>query len=234
MSVSRNRRRRFPVPKRSDGAFGTSPGTLLPSYGRFDAFVEKKIDKNWTMNLYEQNSPISSTMARFIPTRRRSSQSSRGRRSTSSRLPSSNVKQLPPGGEVARALCSRVLSALSANPKFISAAIPLQIFPPLFNRYAASGGHHFGLHVDNAATGDQLTGLRIRADLSVTLFLSEYDGGELVWRTFTVPMKSNSQPGTSCFILLLVCIWSRRSPEVCGWRLFSGCRAWYGMRMPGA
>ena len=65
----------------------------------------------------------------------------------------------------------------------MSAAIPLQIFPPLFNRYAAADGHHFGIHVDNAVRGDPLTGLRIRTDLSVTLFLSEpdeYDGGELV------------------------------------------------------
>src|SRR2546430_1664687 len=75
------------------------------------------------------------------------------------------------------------LPALTASPRFISAAIPLQIFPPLFNRYVASGGHHFGLHVDNAVRGDRLTGQRIRTDLSVTLFLSEpdeYDGGELV------------------------------------------------------
>jgi PKHD-type hydroxylase len=59
----------------------------------------------------------------------------------------------------------------------------LRIFPPLFNRYAAAAGHHFGIHVDNAVRGDHLTGLRIRTDLSVTLFLSEpdeYDGGELV------------------------------------------------------
>jgi PKHD-type hydroxylase len=92
-------------------------------------------------------------------------------------------EQLPPDSEVARMLGNRVLSALTASPKFISAAIPLQIFPPLFNRYVASGGHHFGLHVDNAVRGDRLTGLRIRTDLSVTLFLSEpdeYDGGELV------------------------------------------------------
>ena len=92
-------------------------------------------------------------------------------------------EQLPPDSEVARTLGNRVLSALTASPKFISAAIPLQIFPPLFNRYVASGGHHFGLHVDNAVRGDHLTGLRIRTDLSVTLFLSEpdeYDGGELV------------------------------------------------------
>ena len=92
-------------------------------------------------------------------------------------------EQLPPDSEVARLLGNRVLTALSASPRFISAAIPLQIFPPLFNRYAASDGHHFGLHVDNAVRGDRLTGMRIRTDLSVTLFLSEpedYDGGELV------------------------------------------------------
>src|ERR1700727_3059835 len=92
-------------------------------------------------------------------------------------------EQLPPDSEVARKLGNRVVSALSANPRFISAAVPLQIFPPLFNRYAAADGHHFGIHVDNAVRGDHLTGLRIRTDLSVTLFLSEpdeYDGGELV------------------------------------------------------
>ena len=92
-------------------------------------------------------------------------------------------QQLPPDSELSRALGRRVLSALSASPRFISAAIPLQIFPPLFNRYAADDGHHFGIHVDNAVRGDHLTGLRIRTDLSVTLFLSEpneYEGGELV------------------------------------------------------
>src|ERR1700712_1402012 len=92
-------------------------------------------------------------------------------------------QQLPPDSEVSRKLGNRVVSALTANPRFISAAIPLQIFPPLFNRYAAADGHRFGVHVDNAVRGDRLTGLRIRTDLSVTLFLSEpedYDGGELV------------------------------------------------------
>jgi PKHD-type hydroxylase len=92
-------------------------------------------------------------------------------------------QQLPPDSEVSRQLGNRVVSALTANPRFISAAIPLQIFPPLFNRYAAADGHHFGVHVDNAVRGDRLTGLRIRTDLSVTLFLSEpeeYDGGELI------------------------------------------------------
>jgi len=59
--------------------------------------------------------------------------------------------------------------------------VPLHIFPPLFNRYRP--GKFFGDHVDNCVRGDALTGLRIRTDLSVTLFLAEpedYDGGELV------------------------------------------------------
>src|ERR1700759_1423481 len=92
-------------------------------------------------------------------------------------------EQLPPDSEVARKLGNRVISALTANPRFISAAIPLQIFPPLFNRYAASDGHHFGIHVETPVRGDNLTALRIRTDLSVTLFLAEpeeYEGGELV------------------------------------------------------
>ena len=92
-------------------------------------------------------------------------------------------EQLPPDGDVGRKLGQRVIRALTSNPQFISAAIPLHIFPPLFNRYGADSGHHFGVHVDNAVRGDRLTGLRIRTDLSVTLFLSEpeeYDGAELV------------------------------------------------------
>jgi PKHD-type hydroxylase len=90
-------------------------------------------------------------------------------------------EQLPPDSDVARKLGERVISALSANLLFISAAVPLRIFPPLFNRYAP--GQFFGEHVDNCVRGDALTGMRIRTDLSGTLFLSEaeeYDGGELI------------------------------------------------------
>ena len=90
-------------------------------------------------------------------------------------------EQLPPDGELARRLGAAIVRALLANPLFVSAAIPLHIFPPLFNRYGE--GHHFGVHVDNAVRGDPMTGLRIRTDLSVTLFLAEpdeYDGGELI------------------------------------------------------
>jgi PKHD-type hydroxylase len=90
-------------------------------------------------------------------------------------------EQLPVNSDTARKLGQRIISALVANPLFVAAAVPLHIFPPLFNRYGA--GHQFGAHIDNAVRGDHLTGMRIRTDLSVTLFLSEpedYDGGELI------------------------------------------------------
>jgi PKHD-type hydroxylase len=88
--------------------------------------------------------------------------------------------QLPEGSPVARQLGEMVLLALGQNLLFISAALPLHVFPPLFNRYA--GGRSFGTHVDNAIRQIPGTGRRIRTDLSATLFLSdpaEYDGGEL-------------------------------------------------------
>jgi PKHD-type hydroxylase len=89
--------------------------------------------------------------------------------------------QLPEGSAAARELGEMVLSALGQNPLFISAALPLHVFPPLFNRY--SGGQSFGTHVDNAIRQVTGTGHRIRTDLSATLFLAnpdEYDGGELM------------------------------------------------------
>jgi len=97
---------------------------------------------------------------------------------------SSQVKeneQLPEDHPAARELGEMVLGALQRNPLFISAALPLRVFPPLFNRYR--GGHAFGNHVDNAIRQIAGTPLRLRTDLSATLFLAEpeeYDGGELV------------------------------------------------------
>lgn len=92
-----------------------------------------------------------------------------------------NNLQLPQDGAAARKLGEHVLQALANSPMFVSAALPNRIFPPLFNRYGV--GHGFGLHVDNAIRGVPGTSVRIRTDLSCTLFLSEaeeYDGGELV------------------------------------------------------
>jgi PKHD-type hydroxylase len=89
--------------------------------------------------------------------------------------------QIPEGHPVARELGEMILGALHRNPLFITAALPLHVFPPLFNRY--SGGQSFGNHVDNAIRQVPGTAHRIRTDLSCTLFFSqpdEYDGGELV------------------------------------------------------
>jgi PKHD-type hydroxylase len=88
-------------------------------------------------------------------------------------------RQLPEDSVEAREVGALVVQALNANPMFVSAALPHTIFPPLFNAY--EGGEHFGTHVDNAIR--QRGGLRIRSDLSATLFLEEpeaYDGGELI------------------------------------------------------
>jgi PKHD-type hydroxylase len=89
--------------------------------------------------------------------------------------------QLPEDNADARRLGDTILAALENNPLFMAAALPLKVFPPLFNRY--QDGQSFGNHVDNAIR--QVTGTphRVRTDLSATLFFSnpdEYDGGELV------------------------------------------------------
>jgi PKHD-type hydroxylase len=89
--------------------------------------------------------------------------------------------QLPEDSPAARQLGEMVLRALETNALFISSALPLRVFPPLFNRY--QGGQKFGTHVDNAIRQVTGTAHRIRTDLSATLFLcgpEEYDGGELV------------------------------------------------------
>lgn len=89
-------------------------------------------------------------------------------------------RQLAEDSPVARQLGDIILAALERNALFVSAALPLKVFPPLFNRY--EGGQAFGTHVDNAIRSVPGTGTRIRTDLSATLFLSapeDYDGGEL-------------------------------------------------------
>jgi len=89
-------------------------------------------------------------------------------------------EQLAEDHPAARDLGQAIVAALQRQPLFLSAALPLRIFPPLFNRYGP--GHAFGSHVDNAiryAGG----GGALRTDLSATLFLAppeDYDGGELM------------------------------------------------------
>jgi PKHD-type hydroxylase len=89
--------------------------------------------------------------------------------------------QVPENAPQARALGEIVLRALGTNAAFNSAAVPFRVFPPLFNRYDV--GMKFGAHVDNAIRFIAGPNIRVRTDLSATLFLTppeEYDGGELV------------------------------------------------------
>ena len=89
--------------------------------------------------------------------------------------------QLPEDHQTARQLGDMIITALERNTTFMAAALPLKVFPPLFNRYRE--GESFGTHIDNAIR--QVTGTphRVRTDLSATLFFSapeEYEGGELL------------------------------------------------------
>ena len=90
-------------------------------------------------------------------------------------------QQLAEESPAAREAGNMVLDALARSPLFVAAALPLKVFPPLFNRY--EGGETFGQHVDNAVRIRRGSDFRIRSDLSATLFLADpdsYDGGELV------------------------------------------------------
>ena len=89
-------------------------------------------------------------------------------------------RQLPEQSAAAQQAGAMVLDALAKSATFIAAALPLKIYPPLFNRYGVGDG--FGTHVDSAIRIRAGSDFRIRSDLSATLFLSDpdsYDGGEL-------------------------------------------------------
>lgn len=90
-------------------------------------------------------------------------------------------RQIDERHPVARKLGEMILVALDRSPLFLSAALPLKIVPPIFNRY--EGGETYGNHVDGAVRPVPGTPHRVRTDLSATVFLSapdDYDGGELV------------------------------------------------------
>lgn len=90
-------------------------------------------------------------------------------------------QQLPNDHPLTYEMGEWILEALGEHPLFLSAALPLEIIPPLFNRY--SNSEAFGMHVDNAIRRVPNSRQRLRTDLSCTLFFSEpddYEGGELV------------------------------------------------------
>lgn len=85
--------------------------------------------------------------------------------------------QDPQFSQVAQLVAARI----AAHPLIQAAAIPEHVVAPIFNCY--QDGAHYGQHVDNARMTDILNGQNYRADLSLTLFLSnpdEYEGGELI------------------------------------------------------
>jgi len=89
-------------------------------------------------------------------------------------------QQIAEHSPVARELGDVIVASIERNPLFISAVLPNQVYPPLFNRY--EGGMQFGSHVDGAVRVLP-NGVKLRTDVSATLFISspdEYDGGELV------------------------------------------------------
>jgi PKHD-type hydroxylase len=90
-------------------------------------------------------------------------------------------RQIDRSDPVGQELGQIIFGALNGNPIFMSAAMPLRAISPRFNRY--EGGEHYGAHIDNAIMDiPENPGVRLRADLSMTVFLSEpgeYDGGEL-------------------------------------------------------
>ena len=90
-------------------------------------------------------------------------------------------QQLPLDSPVARDIGNLILDKLGASPLFISAALPLKVLPPRFNRYA--GGGTYGNHIDNAFFTMPGTAIKVRNNISTTVFFSdpdEYEGGELV------------------------------------------------------
>jgi PKHD-type hydroxylase len=89
--------------------------------------------------------------------------------------------QVPQDSQAAQELGQIVLRALASNPTFTTATLPARVLPPMFNRYDV--GMTFGAHVDGSIRSAPGTGVRIRTDISSTLFLTppeDYDGGELV------------------------------------------------------
>ena len=92
-----------------------------------------------------------------------------------------NNEQLPHDCAPATFIRQMVLRALDRHPLFLTAALPKKIFTPRVNRYGGDTPF-YGEHVDNAIrfSGD---GVRVRTDVSCTVFLAdpdEYEGGELM------------------------------------------------------
>ena len=93
-----------------------------------------------------------------------------------------NNQQLPESAPQLSTLRRVVLDALNRHPQFFTAALPLKVLPPFFNRYSGTT-NTYGDHTDAAMRlVPGRAGTYLRADISATLFLSspaEYEGGVL-------------------------------------------------------
>jgi PKHD-type hydroxylase len=93
-----------------------------------------------------------------------------------------NNQQLPEHAPALPELRRRVLDALNRSALFFTAALPLKILPPFFNRYSGAS-NSYGFHTDNAVRMlPGPPGSYLRSDVSATLFLSDpqaYEGGVL-------------------------------------------------------
>ncbi len=89
--------------------------------------------------------------------------------------------QLPLDHPLCTEIGNIIIQALTASPAFMSAALPLRVLPPRFNRY--QGGGNYDFHIDNSVFQAPNSPQRVRSDISTTVFFSDpddYDGGELV------------------------------------------------------
>lgn len=89
--------------------------------------------------------------------------------------------QLPVDSPLGAKMGNLILDKLGKNPLYLSAALPLRVLPPRFNRY--EGGGTYGNHIDNALFAIPGTAIKVRTDVSTTVFFSEpdeYEGGELI------------------------------------------------------
>jgi PKHD-type hydroxylase len=80
-----------------------------------------------------------------------------------------------------RQLQQIVFAAVAVHPLIQTAVMPKNILPPIISKY--SNGMEYGWHTDSPVMTIEYT---VRADLSMTLFLSDpdtYKGGELVIHT---------------------------------------------------
>lgn len=88
--------------------------------------------------------------------------------------------QVPEEASQLREMRLTVMRALNRSPLVLSAALPLKILPPNFNRYTTDHPS-YGWHTDSTMRWLP-DGSGLRTDVSATLFVSdpdEYDGGEL-------------------------------------------------------